>query len=382
MQRSVVGLVIVGWIAVLGQPLWAGEGPTDAQVKQAVAKAVAYLQRAQAEDGHWQARPALGVTGLVTAALLDRPGASADDPTIAKALKYIVSKVQPDGGIYDRMLQTYTTGVCLSALARVGDEPDMQPIIRNAQKYLGSLQWTTQEIRNRQGQVLGKCDESHAFYGGVGYGPGSRPDLSNTAMMLEALHDSGMDCNDPVFKRAVAFVSGLQAVEGNKHLAGKTKTNDGGFVYVQEPRRGRGRPTISGASEEHLTTYGSMTHAGFMSYAYAQLDAKDPRVMAAAKWIGEHYTFEVNPGMAPPNQKAGLYYYYLLFARAMKAWGKTTITTPDGVAHRWADELVAKIVSLQREDGSWVNSDSDRWGEGDPILVTAYALHVLNHAGR
>ncbi|MCH7925963.1 MAG: hypothetical protein IIC51_10560 [Planctomycetes bacterium] len=37
------------------------------------------------------------------------------------------------------------------------------------------------------------------------------------------------------------------------------------------------------------------------------------------------------------------------------------------------------LVSLQRDDGSWVN-DADRWYEGNPQLVTAYALLALQTA--
>jgi squalene-hopene/tetraprenyl-beta-curcumene cyclase len=36
-------------------------------------------------------------------------------------------------------------------------------------------------------------------------------------------------------------------------------------------------------------------------------------------------------------------------------------------------------VALQRPDGSWVNPQG-RWFEGDPALVTAYALEALSIA--
>jgi squalene-hopene/tetraprenyl-beta-curcumene cyclase len=38
-------------------------------------------------------------------------------------------------------------------------------------------------------------------------------------------------------------------------------------------------------------------------------------------------------------------------------------------------------LSLQRENGSWLN-EADRWYEGNPHLVTAYAVLALQTATR
>ena len=75
------------------------------------------------------------------------------------------------------------------------------------------------------------------------------------------------------------------------------------------------------------------------------------------------------------------YYYLMTFARALRAWGPDTLTTADGRERHWPSDLIAKLVSLQRPDGSWTN-EADRWLEGDPHLVTAYALIALNNAKR
>ncbi len=37
-----------------------------------------------------------------------------------------------------------------------------------------------------------------------------------------------------------------------------------------------------------------------------------------------------------------------------------------------------KLVGRQRENGSWLN-ENNRWMEGDPALVTAYALLTLSY---
>ena len=45
----------------------------------------------------------------------------------------------------------------------------------------------------------------------------------------------------------------------------------------------------------------------------------------------------------------------------------------------WQNDLADKLAELQKADGSWSN-DADRWMEGDPRLVTAFALIALNNA--
>ena len=42
------------------------------------------------------------------------------------------------------------------------------------------------------------------------------------------------------------------------------------------------------------------------------------------------------------------------------------------------ERLIAALARRQRPDGSWVN-DNDRWMEGDPNLVTGYALMALSY---
>jgi len=56
-----------------------------------------------------------------------------------------------------------------------------------------------------------------------------------------------------------------------------------------------------------------------------------------------------------------------------------TIADGKGVKHSWREDLCGKLISLQNKDGSWVNT-ADRWYEGNPALVTAYAVLALQTA--
>jgi squalene-hopene/tetraprenyl-beta-curcumene cyclase len=74
----------------------------------------------------------------------------------------------------------------------------------------------------------------------------------------------------------------------------------------------------------------------------------------------------------------GLYYYYNTFAKALDALGEDEFVDAGGKKHNWRQELVATLAQQQQPDGSWVNA-ANRWLEGDPNLVTGYALLALAH---
>ena len=137
-----------------------------------------------------------------------------------------------------------------------------------------------------------------------------------------------------------------------------------------------GEAVTNWRAESRLRAYGSMTYAGFKSYLYAGLSKNDPRVAAARGWIESHYTLAENPGVGTD----GLYYYYVMFAKALDADGRATVLTPDG-SRDWRIDLVNQLSSLQNEDGSFRSVD-DRWMENDPVLITAYALNALQLASK
>jgi squalene-hopene/tetraprenyl-beta-curcumene cyclase len=115
-----------------------------------------------------------------------------------------------------------------------------------------------------------------------------------------------------------------------------------------------------------------MTYAGLKSMIYAGLRKDDVRVKAALGYIAKHYTVDENPGQG----QRGLYYYYHTFARALAAFGQPKIVDAQGKEHDWRADLIGALAKRQEPNGAWVNRE-DRFMEGDPNIVTSYALLAL-----
>ena len=146
------------------------------------------------------------------------------------------------------------------------------------------------------------------------------------------------------------------------------KTNDGGFFYTAAVDT-----NPAGTSGGGLRSYASMTYAGLKSMIYAGLDKDDKRIKAAYDWAKKNYDLQQNPGMG----QQGLFYYYQTFAKALSVMSVDELEDAAGKTHRWKEELVDVLATKQQQDGSWVNTENDRWMEGDPNLVTGYILMAL-----
>jgi squalene-hopene/tetraprenyl-beta-curcumene cyclase len=344
-------------------PAAAASGDAEAY-QQSVDRAIHFLQtKAQALDGSYAASSGPGVTAVVTTAVI-RQGRTPDDPVVAKGLKYLEGFVQPDGGIYGQgtFYRNYETSLAILCFSAANRDGRYDKLIRGADRFLKGIQWDEDEEQ----------DPSSLSYGGAGYGRHKRPDLSNTSFLMEALRAAGNGPDDPAVKKALIFVSRCQNLEGPHSTAPfAVKNPDGGFYYTCAAG---GVSQAGNTANGGLRSYGSMTYAGLKSMIYAGVQPDDPRVKGALKWIRQHYRLDTNPGMGG----AGLYYYYHTFAKALDAAGLEVVEDANGVKHDWRRELRQELIRRQRPDGSWVNENS-RWLEGEPSLVTGYALLALSY---
>lgn len=353
--------ILIVVVAGLSTPA-AGADPELWQKRDAaVARAVEYLAKNQTPEGAFTPQAGPAVTALVVTGLLHN-GRTVDDPMIAKSLKYLQTFVQEDGGIYlkDSNYRNYETSISMQAFSAANADGRYAALLKGAERFVRELQWDESE---------GK-DKSDPTYGGAGYGKSKRPDLSNTSFFIDALKAAGAGPDDEGLKKALVFVSRCQNLETEHNTTEfSAKNPDGGFYYTPAA----GGTSQAGKTETGgLRSYASMTYAGLKSMIYAGLGPDDQRVKAALEWLKKNYTLDQNPGMGD----AGLFYYYHTFAKALDAMGQPTFTDAAGTAHDWRGELAAELVRRQRPDGSFTN-DNARWMEGDPNLVTGYALLTL-----
>ncbi len=356
-----------GLILLLGTNFLAAAQPAEeisaADWDAMVGRAARFLESAQSEDGSYSSHAGTGITSLVATALM-RHGRTSQDPLIAKSLDFLEQNVQEDGGIYQSgsRYRNYETCLAVSCFQAANRRGKYDQLLERAEKFLKNLQWNEGEGHDR----------SSTSFGGAGYGNHNRPDLSNTAYLVDALKSLGRGADDPALQRALVFVSRCQNLETEHNDTKFAVINpDGGFYYtIAAGGSSQAGETISGG----LRSYGSMTYAGLKSMIYAGVGKDDPRVEAAYQWVQEHYTVRENPVMG----NNGLFYYFHTFAKTLDAIGEEEIIDQHGVTHRWRSELASELASSQLKNGSWIN-ENERWLEGDPNLVTGYVLLTLSY---
>ena len=323
------------------------------KVTKAVDSGLRFLRGLQEKDGSYGSH--VGLTSMVLLAFAEshRGYAYDDGPFIGRAADWLVTQRRADGAITGDATPTYNTALAIMALNAL-DKKKYAKEIAGGQKFLVAYQ-------SDEDQQYKPEDK---FYGGIGYGGDERPDLSNLHYALEALKRTDYDPDSDVWEKAQTFVTRCQnrSESNDQAWAG----NDGGFVYApgQSPAGG-------------TRSYGAMSFAGLKSLIFTRVKKDDPRVKSAWEWIRNNYDFNTHPGMDTTS-----YYYYLqTAAEALRAYGELSITDNKGRKHSWVRDMVDRILSLQKKNGSWANDNKKYW-EGNPLLATARSIISINHALR
>lgn len=390
--------------AFAGMAALAAEDTVEARAKVGIARGAAWLLERQGTNGVWSNPTFPALTAMPAWAL---SVADVDRAAIDKAVGFIRSCAQPDGGIYVAVpgrrggaLGTYNTAICMTAL-HYADNAGSVRVIQKAREYVASTQLTG--------------DDSSGNAGGFGYemnSPNGYADLNNSAWAIAAMRvtqdveesrPAGEKRVDIDWKSALEFVERMQIKPGE---AGSDPDDVGGFLYKREngqppsPPEGRAPPKGAGRrgppppevlekmkqgnarkSQERppLRSYGSITYSGLEAMIFAQVSRDDPRIVSAVDYARRHWTVDENPGMG----QQGVYYYYTIMARSLSLLGVNELPAAEEGKPpvKWRDELVEKVLSLQREDGSWSNPNNRFW-ESDPALSTSYAMLTLEYALR
>ena len=287
---------------------------------------------------------------------------------VAKALKYLETKIKKDGGVYDQGLSNYMTSLAIVAFKETNAGGKYDKVIDAATKYVRSLQFDE------------GLTEKDPKFGGAGLRqaePKGRPDLSNTQFLVEALLAGGRAEGRPGIKKALVVHQPQPepeervqrpAVRGEGHRRGQ------GRLRLQPARPGqreereahgggrpaeRGRDDLRGAQELPLRR---------------RVEGRPAREGGASRGSASTTRSTENPGQG----QAGLFYYYHTFAKAMDALGEDQFEDAKGVKHDWRQELFDELKKRQKEDGSWANANG-AFLESMPELATAFALLALSY---
>ncbi|MEI6564675.1 MAG: prenyltransferase/squalene oxidase repeat-containing protein [bacterium] len=345
---------------------------TAKEAEAAINRGLDWLAAQQKADGSWSEAsfPALTALPLWAFSLSHHPKKA---EVTAKAAKFIMGCVQPDGGIYKKIpgkgggLSNYNTALCMIALHSLND-PAYTPVVLKARKFVAA------------GQHFG----SDVYEGGMGYDRETGrdyTDLSDSVIGFESmrltqsvedLRDKSETHVDLDWEAARRYLERVQ----NKTSAGPE--NAGGFAY--RPDESKSGSTTNKEGVIVFRSYGSMTYAGLLSLIYADVNKNDPRVQSAFDWAAKHWTLNENPGMGDQ----GLYYFYGVLSKALAAYGRDSIPAQDKSQIFWRAALTEKLIGLQKVDsktgfGYWVNSNNRFW-EANDVLVTAYTLLALEVA--
>lgn len=233
-MRSLIGPMLA--ILTIGSSVHGGDDPRLTKAKPVLDKAIAYLRAQQDEKTGGWAVPKEGpvfpaIASLVVNGMLMEPGITIDDPAVKRGVAFVLKYRQADGGIYDKILPSYNTSICLSMLGRV-NTPEAKGAMKPAQEFLKSLQFgEAAVVEGPFAGETGRVGKDHPFYGGVGYGRSGRPDLSNLAFFMQAMADSGLSERDESVQRALVFLKRTQMLGSTNDMPYAAGSTQGGFIY-------------------------------------------------------------------------------------------------------------------------------------------------------
>ncbi len=348
--------------------------------EDAVRRSLKWMEGKQKPGGYWSSPEWPALTGFVVWSM-----AMSEEYRESEALNdgvtYLKSHVQENGGIYVAPKidfkgggkSNYNTAISMVALHLTGRE-DVREIVLNARNFVAA------------GQHLG----GDVYYGGFGYDASTErayADLSNTYIAIEALEitEDAEDFRTQGEKAAIdkkaaeEFISKIQnrKESNDAEWVSEAPENKGGFAY--HPEESKAGTIKSDDGTVYFRSFGSMTYAGLLSLIYADVDRNDPRIKSAIDWTTRHWTLDENPGMG----SQGYFYFLNVLSKALAVYGQDQLVAEDGSKINWRQELVKKLVTMQKidEDGNgyWVNEENRFW-EADPVLVTGYTLIALQVA--
>lgn len=307
---------------------------TAEEVREAIDRGVAYLEREQNDNGSWPDPPGYpgGITALCTLALLNC-GVTADDPHVQSALNFL-RKLEP----------TVTYATALQTMVFAAAEPKTNlPLIR------------------RNAQWLAANQKDGAMLGAWGY-PQADGDNSNSQFALLALHEAervGVEINDRVWKRALDYWRNCQNPNGSwgykPNTPGSGSMTCAGIaaMVIASDRLNKGDAQADG---DQVTCCGEQQDNG--------------PVERGLNWLGDKFSVNVNPGGT--SAQGWLLYYLYGLERAGRLTNRRLIGE-----HDWYREGAEVLITSELHNdlsGYWKGSGH---AEDNPHIATSLALLFL-----
>lgn len=310
-------------------------------LEESINRAIQYLKKQQRDDGSWPEpiNMPCGMTGLCTLALLSA-GVSADDPTIAKALRYL-RRFSPSD-----IDKTYS--ITLQTMVFCRAEP-----ARDAPRILENIRWLERT------QIKDGPDR-----GGWSY-PGSSADNSNSQFALLALYEAervGVRASDQTWTFAKEYWEGTQNPDGSwgyrRGQAGTGSMTCAGIASLVIIRDIAYQPTATVDANNRINCCGSSPQS---------VD----RVQRGLAWLERHFTVRQNPQAG----SSWLLYYLYGLERVGRLSAQRFIGPYDW--YREGSAFLLELKSTVAQGGI----PTDYWVgpglENDPLLATSFALLFL-----
>ena len=336
-------------------PTAARDGAGDVAWRVACARAIRWLVSQQNADGGWHGQAydvfedGRSLTPFVLLALLRTPDdvGTVPEDSVRRALAFISANSPAESAF-----PTYATSLALRCEVRARHEGWDA---RAAQH----VAW----LRRAQCSDETGCPRDDPAHGAWGLdaarsGVFARADLSATCFALQALADAGVAASDPVMRRAAIFVTRCHNASG-----------DGGYFLSTNTPEANKAGTCEGPS---FKSYGTATADGVLARTALSgtPDADGVRWLLARREAGRA------PGFAPTDTSGwdlGVQCYY---AAARSQLRDALRREDDAAARAWEDAAVRSILADQRANGSWVSASS-LMREDEPIVATVFCLETL-----